>query len=55
MMMKSAFEQLSPSFEESAKLDGAGVLTTLVRILLPLVKANVAVVIMFTVVMQWNS
>lgn len=54
-MMKSAFEQLSSSYEESAKLDGAGPLTILFRILVPLVKANIAVVVMFTVVMQWNS
>lgn len=55
MMMKSGFEQLSNSYEESAKLDGAGPVTILVRILFPLVKANVAVIVMFTVVMQWNS
>lgn len=55
VMMKSAFEQLSPSYEESAKLDGAGPLTILFRILVPLVKANIAVIVMFTVVMQWNS
>lgn len=55
IMMKSAFEQLPGSFEESAKLDGAGPLTILFRILAPLIKANLAVIVMFTVVMQWNS
>jgi len=55
IMMRSAFEQLSPSYEESAKIDGAGPIVVLVRILLPMVKATIAVVIMFTVVMQWNS
>lgn len=55
VMMKSAFEQLPGSFEESAKLDGAGPLTILFRILTPLIKANLAVIVMFTVVMQWNS
>ena len=55
VMMKSAFEQLPPSYEESAKLDGAGPLTILFKILVPLVKANIAVIVMFTVVMQWNS
>ena len=55
VMMKSAFEQLSPSDEESAKLDGAGPLTILFRILMPLVKANIAVIVMFSVVMTWNS
>ncbi len=55
IIMKNAFEQLSPSFEESAKLDGAGSFTTFLHILLPLVKATVVVIIMFTIVMQWNS
>lgn len=54
-MMKSAFEQLSESYEESAKLDGAGPLTIMFKILAPLVKANIAVIAMFTVVTQWNS
>ena len=54
-MIKAAFDQLSPSFEESAKLDGAGPITTLFRILTPLIKPSLAVVVMFTVVMQWNS
>lgn len=55
IMMKSAFEQLSESYEESARLDGAGPVTILFRILLPLVKANLAVIVMFTIVQQWNS
>lgn len=55
IMMKSAFEQLSDSYEESAKLDGAGPLTILFKILLPLVKPTIVVVVMFTVITQWNS
>jgi len=55
IMMKSAFDQLPDSYEESAKLDGAGPLTILARILVPLVKATIAVIIMYNVVMQWNS
>ena len=55
IMMKSSFEQLSDSYEESARLDGAGPVTILFRILLPLVKAGLAVIIMFTIVLQWNS
>jgi putative aldouronate transport system permease protein len=55
IIMKSAFEQLSPSYEESAKLDGAEPLTIMIRILVPLVKSTIAVVVMFTVVLQWNS
>lgn len=55
VIMKSAFEQLPASFEESAKLDGAGPVTTMVRILVPLIKPTIAVVVMFIVVLQWNS
>lgn len=55
MMMKSAFEQLPSSYEESAKLDGAGPLTVLFKILVPLLKATIAVVVMFNVIQQWNS
>lgn len=55
IMMKSAFEQLDPGYEESAKLDGAGPLKILFKVLAPLVKANIAVIVMFTVILQWNS
>ena len=55
IIMKNSFEQLPDSFEESAKLDGAGPLTTMVLILIPLVKATIAVVVMFIIVQQWNS
>lgn len=55
VIMKSAFEQLSQSFEESAKLDGAGPLRILFSILTPMVKATIAVIVMFSIVMQWNS
>lgn len=55
IIMKSAFEQLPPSYEEAAKLDGASPLTILFRVLLPMVKPTLAVIAMFTVIMQWNS
>lgn len=55
VMMKSAFEHLPTSYEESAKIDGAGQVTILTRILAPMVKATIAVIVMFTAIMQWNS
>ena len=55
LLMKAAFDHLPASYEESAKLDGAGPITILFRILVPLVKATVAVVVMFNVIAQWNS
>jgi putative aldouronate transport system permease protein len=55
IIMRSAFVQLPASYEESAKLDGAGPVTILIRILAPLVKATFAVIVMYIVVQQWNS
>jgi len=55
IVMKSAFEQLPAAYEESAKLDGAGPCRILFQILLPLVKPTLVVIIMFSVIGQWNS
>lgn len=55
IVMKSAFEQLPAAYEESAKLDGAGSVRILFQILLPLVKPTLVVIIMFSVIGQWNS
>lgn len=55
MMMKSAFDQLPAAYEESATIDGAGPLRILFSILMPLLKATVAVIVMFNVITQWNS
>jgi len=55
IIVKTAFEELPDSYEESAKLDGATPLKTMWRILVPLIKANIAVIVVFTIVGQWNS
>ena len=55
IVIKSAFEQLPGSFEESAIIDGAGPVRTLFFILAPLIKATIVVIIMFNIVQQWNS
>ena len=55
IMMKNAFEQLPASYEEAALIDGAKPMTVLVEILVPLLKATIAVVVMFNIVQQWNS
>ena len=49
--MKSVPESLI----ESAMLDGASHMTILFQIMLPLIKATLATVILYYVVMQWNS
>jgi putative aldouronate transport system permease protein len=55
IIMRSAFVQLPASYEESAKMDGAGPVTVMVRILAPLVKATIVVIAMFILILQWNS
>lgn len=55
IIMKNAFEQLPESFSESAKLDGAGPLRILIMILLPMVKATMAVLALFLIMQRWNS
>lgn len=55
IILKTAFAQVPPSLEESARLDGAGDMTILFRIILPAVKASLAVIIMYYAVGEWNS
>lgn len=55
IMMKSAFDQLPASYEEAALIDGASPMRILIEVLVPLVKATIAVVVMFGVIAQWNS
>ena len=55
IIMRTAFEGVPDSLEESAKIDGASQLTILVRILIPLVMPNIAVVVLYYAVAQWNG
>lgn len=55
VLIKTYVEQLPPSLEESAKLDGAGYLTVFVKLILPLSKPIVATVAVFVAVAHWNS
>ncbi len=55
IIMRTSFLSIPVSLEESAKLDGAGHMTILFRIILPLSKAVVAVLILFYAVGHWNS
>lgn len=55
IMMKNSFEQLPASYEEAALIDGASPTRILVEVLIPLVKSTIAVVVMFNIVMVWNS
>lgn len=55
IIMRTAFTSIPYSLEESAILDGAGHLTLLFRIILPLSKATVAVILLYYAVEHWNS
>lgn len=55
IVMKTCFNQLPASLEESARIDGANDLTILFRILVPLAKPTVMVLVLFYAVGQWNS
>lgn len=55
IIMRTAFEAIPPSLEESARIDGANEWTILWRIMLPLTKATLAVMVLYYGVGHWNS
>ncbi|MEW9700535.1 carbohydrate ABC transporter permease [Paenibacillus sp. SI8] len=54
IIMRTAFQSLPPSLEESAHIDGAGHLTMLFRIIVPLSMPVIAVVTLYTCIDKWN-
>ncbi len=55
IIMRTAFQGIPDSLEESARIDGANDITILFRIVLPLSMPVVAVMILFYGVYHWNS
>ncbi|MEC0228709.1 carbohydrate ABC transporter permease [Paenibacillus alba] len=55
IVMKTFFEQLPPELEESARVDGAGELTALWKIVIPLSIPSFATIGLFYAVQHWNS
>ena len=55
IVMRTSFAHVPRALEESAMMDGAGDLTILFRILLPVSKATLAVMVLFYAVSHWNS
>ena len=55
ILVRTSMMSVPESLEESAKLDGAGPMTILFRIYLPLVKPTLATIILYMVIGQWNS
>ncbi len=55
IIMRTAFQSIPDSLEESAKLDGAGHFTILFRIILPLSLPTLAVIVLYYGVGHWNA
>ena len=55
VLIKTFIEQLPPSLEESAWIDGAGIFQIFTRIILPLSKPIIATIAVFAAVNQWNQ
>ncbi len=55
IVMKTSFQSIHPSLEESAKIDGANEFKVLYRIIIPVSMATIAVITLFYAVTYWNS
>lgn len=55
ILIKTFIEQLPPSLEESAVIDGAGYFTVFCRIIFPLSSPIIATVAVFVAVGHWNA
>lgn len=55
ILIKTFIEQLPPSLEESAVIDGAGYFTVFWRLIFPLSTPIIATVAVFVAVGQWNA
>ena len=55
IIMRTSFLSIPDSLEESARMDGATNMTILLRIILPLSTAIVAIMVLFYAVAHWNS
>lgn len=55
IILKTAFSNLPKSLIESAMLEGAGHIVTLVRIVVPLAMPSIAVIVLYYAVQHWNA
>ena len=55
IVFKSFFQQIPDSLEEAGKIDGAGVWTIFLRIVLPLSKPVIAALTLFTAIAAWST
>ena len=55
IIMRTSFQAIPGSLEESAKIDGAGHVTILFKIILPVSKSVLAVITLYYAVQHWNA
>lgn len=55
IILRTSFESIPDSLTEAAQIDGAGHWTILFRIILPLSKATLAVIVLYYAVYIWNG
>lgn len=55
IITRTAFFGIPKSLEESARLDGAGYMTVLIKIFLPLTKPTLMVIVLYYAVAHWNA
>ncbi len=55
IILKTAFEAIPPSLVESSLLDGASYIQILFKIMLPLSKATIAVLVLYYALAHWNA
>lgn len=55
ILIRTFIQQLPPSLEESAKIEGAGILLCWFKVIMPLSKPILATIVVFAMVGQWNA
>ena len=55
VLCKTFIEGIPKEMQEAAEIDGAGILTQFIRIMLPVIKPIIATIAIFAAVAQWNS
>ncbi len=55
ILLMNFLREMPQDIEEAAKIDGAGVVTIITKILLPLAKPCIATISLFVIVGQWNE
>lgn len=55
IMMRTSMQGISDSLEDAARIDGAGEFTVMFKVILPLCKATLAVILLFTAIAKWND